>query len=169
MSGGSTRKLVVVEDGLASNGPHIEQLGALDMRFILGAKPGDHAFLFEWVDKTPATRTAEFAGEDGVRHRFRWLNGAPLNDANFGIEVNFIEYREVRPGGRERRFSWVTEQAGRRGQSDGSDARRAGAVAARRRRRGRERDIQHVRRTKATPSGTTSATAGSTCRRCWRT
>jgi len=102
-------KLVVVEDGLASNGPHIEQLRALDMRFILGAKPGDHAFLFEWVDKTPATRTAEFAGEDGVRHRFRWLNGAPLNDANFGIEVNFIEYREVQPGGRERRFSWVTD------------------------------------------------------------
>ena len=29
------------------------------------------------------------AGDDGVRHRFRWLNGVPLNDANFDLEVNF--------------------------------------------------------------------------------
>ena len=102
-------KLVVVEDALASNGPHIELLRKLDMRFVLGAKPGDHAFLFEWVDNTPGTRTAEFAGEDGVRHRFRWLNGAPLNDANFDLEVNFLEYREISAQGRERRFSWVTD------------------------------------------------------------
>ena len=102
-------RLVVVVDALASNGPHIELLGKLDMRFILGAKPGDHAFLFEWVDNTPGTRTAEFAGEDGTRHRFRWLNGAPLNDANFNLEVNFLEYREISAQGRERRFSWVTD------------------------------------------------------------
>ena len=41
------------------------------MRFILGAKPGGRepevrAFLFDWVDNTPGTRAAEFAGEDGV-------------------------------------------------------------------------------------------------------
>jgi len=102
-------KLVVVEDGLASNGPHIELLRALDMRFVLGAKPGDHEFLFEWVDNTPATREAEFVGEDGTRRWFRWLNGAPLNDASFETEVNFLECRETPPGGRERRFSWVTD------------------------------------------------------------
>src|SRR3974377_37579 len=42
-------KLIVVEDGLASNAPHIRELQDLDMHFILGAKPGDHAFLFEQV------------------------------------------------------------------------------------------------------------------------
>ena len=80
----------------------------------LGAKPGGgepevRAFLFDWVDNTPGTRTAEFAGEDGVRHRFRWLNGAPLNDANFDLEVNFLEYWETAPGGKTRHFSWVTD------------------------------------------------------------
>ncbi len=39
-------KLIVVEDGLASNGPHIKHLKELNLRFILGAKPGDHKFLF---------------------------------------------------------------------------------------------------------------------------
>jgi len=90
-------KLVVVEDGLASNGPHIELLRALDMRFVLGAKPGDHEFLFEWVDNTPATREAEFVGEDGTRRWFRWLNGAPLNDASFETEVNFPGAARPRP------------------------------------------------------------------------
>ena len=47
-------KLLVVEDALASNGPHIELLKTLDMRFVLGVKPGDHKHLFEWVDTTAA-------------------------------------------------------------------------------------------------------------------
>ena len=140
-------RLVVVEDALASNGPHIELLGKLDMRFILGAKPGGRepevrAFLFEWVDNTPGTRTAEFAGEDGTRHRFRWLNGAPLNDANFDLEVNFLEYRVISPGGRERRFSWVTDLPV--AEDNLMDLMRAGRARWRLAgRQGRERDLQH--------------------------
>ena len=42
-------KLIVVEDGLASNAPHIRELQELNMHFILGAKPGDHPFLFDEV------------------------------------------------------------------------------------------------------------------------
>jgi len=36
-------KLTIIEDGLASNAPHIETLRSLNMNFILGAKEGDHA------------------------------------------------------------------------------------------------------------------------------
>ncbi len=102
-------RLIVVEDALASNGPHIELLKELDMRFILGAKPGDHEFLFRWVDTTPGTRTFETTDADGTTHRFRYLNGAPLNDANFELEVNFLEYWELKPNGKQRHFSWVTD------------------------------------------------------------
>ena len=41
--------LIVVEDGLASNAPHIRELIDLHMHFLLGAKPGDHEFLFDQV------------------------------------------------------------------------------------------------------------------------
>ena len=102
-------KLMVVEDALASNGPHIELLKALDMRFVLGAKPGDHAHLFQWVEATPQTRTLETVDADGTVHRFRYLNGAPLNDANFELEVNFLEHWERCPNGKEQHFSWVTD------------------------------------------------------------
>ena len=40
---------IVVEDGLCSNGPHMKGLLNHHMHFILGAKPGDHPFLFEKV------------------------------------------------------------------------------------------------------------------------
>ena len=39
-------KTIAVEDALASNGIHIKYLKNKGFRFILGAKPGDHEFLF---------------------------------------------------------------------------------------------------------------------------
>ena len=45
----------------------------------------------------------------GVHHRFRYLNGVPLNDTHFELEVNFLEYWETRPDGKAQHFSWVTD------------------------------------------------------------
>ncbi len=101
-------KLLVVEDALASNGPHIRLLEELDMRYVLGVKPGDHGELFHWVGVTAATRSVEME-KDGARFRFRFLNGVPLNDANFDLEVNFLECQETRADGRILHFSWVTD------------------------------------------------------------
>ena len=98
-------KLIVVEDGLASNGPHL--LKGLDLRFILGAKPGDHKFLFEWVNSAPSVEHQEFTDENDIRHEFRY--GVPLNDTHFDLEVNFLEYWEKRPNGKKQHFSWVTD------------------------------------------------------------
>lgn len=102
-------KCIVVEDALASNGPHIKQLQSLNYRFILGAKPRDHTALFHWVETSEATQTWNHTDEQGVRHRFRYHNAVPLNDTHFDLEVNFIEYWEVRPNGKTQHFSWVTD------------------------------------------------------------
>ena len=37
------------------------------------------------------------------------LNDVPLNDTHFELEVNFLEYWETRPNGREQHFAWVTD------------------------------------------------------------
>ena len=102
-------KLIVVEDGLASNAPHSRHLQALDFRFMLGAKQNDHTFLFDWVDSSEATTETTLTDRQGVRHRFRYLNGAPLNDANFDLEVHFLEYWEHTPDGGVTHFAWVTD------------------------------------------------------------
>ncbi len=121
-------KAIVLQDGLASNGPHIARLRRHGLRFILGAKPGDHALLFASLDASPDTRTARFTDADGTRHDFRYLNGAPVNASHPDIRVNVIEYRETvikrtyiakhhrgpddpthRVEEKQRRFSWVTD------------------------------------------------------------
>ena len=43
-------KAIIVEDALASNGPHITHLKNKGFRYILGAKPGDHERLFRWFE-----------------------------------------------------------------------------------------------------------------------
>jgi hypothetical protein len=101
-------KIIITEDGLASNGPHIRLLKDLNMRFILGVKSTDHTFLFDWVSHS-AVDTLEKTEPDGTRQVYRWLNGAPLNDAQFDLEINFLEYWEQRPDGQQWHFSWVTD------------------------------------------------------------
>lgn len=102
-------KLIVVEDGLASNGPHIQLLKSLNYRFILGAKATDHTFLFDWVEQTKDTRHVEMTTQTGMHYQFRYLNHVPLNDAHFDLEVNFLEVIETTSKGKTQRFSWVTD------------------------------------------------------------
>lgn len=104
-------KLIVVEDGLSSNGPHIRHLNELNLCYILGAKSSDHQYLFDWVDTAKQTRHYQYTDESSTQHRFRFLNGVPLNDANYDLEVNFIEYWETTRSGKTQHFSWVTNCA----------------------------------------------------------
>jgi hypothetical protein len=101
-------KLIVVEDGLSSNAPHIKLLKELDMRFILGAKPDDHKYLFEFV-KAVKCKELEEKTPDGKIHRYRWVENIPLNDANYNCEVNFLEYWEISKDGKEQHLTWVTD------------------------------------------------------------
>jgi hypothetical protein len=104
-------KLIVVEDGLASNAPHIRELQALNMHFILGAKPGDHPFLLDEViaawDKDRVTTISWTEGETLCEISF--INGVPLNESNQDLQVNWLFYAEYGPNGEERKWTWVTD------------------------------------------------------------
>lgn len=105
-------KLIVVEDGLASNGPHIRELIGLKMHFILGAKPGDHEFLFEQLTaafEDDRVTTISWKAED--RHcEISFVNAVPLNESNPDLLVNLLHYVEYGPDGNPWRvFTWVTD------------------------------------------------------------
>lgn len=101
-------KMLIVEDGLASNFPHLSLLDSLKMNYIIGAKPGDHKYLFEWIkDLKPNIHAKEDA--DGTKHTFKYYVDVPLNDANHDYRVNVIEYVETKKSGKELKFSWVTK------------------------------------------------------------
>lgn len=107
-------KVIVVEDALASNGPHIRELQKHDLRFILGVKPGDHKALFSEIEKElkpdgQASNIGYIDKESDVSHQFNFFNGVALNKSNPDLLVNFLEYWQIRPDGKTVSFSWVTD------------------------------------------------------------
>jgi hypothetical protein len=104
--------LIVTEDSLSSNAPHIEMLQDHDLHYILGVKEGDHAFLFNQVAQAEqAGRVTYYEREDaetGAHHRFRFVSDMPLNESNADLRVNFIECWET-INGKVQHFSWVTD------------------------------------------------------------
>jgi hypothetical protein len=101
-------KVIVVEDSLASNHPHLQELKNLDMQFIAGVKQGDHKALFKWVDEQECNYY-EHTTEEVITHRYRYINDAPLNKSHADFKVNFIEYWETNKKGEQQYFCWVTD------------------------------------------------------------
>jgi hypothetical protein len=106
-------KIIITEDALSPNAPHLRDLKKYNLRFILGVKPGDHKFLFEYIEAARLeglTREFEIADPEDpdVTHKFRYINEVPLNKSNLDVEVNFLEYWEIGPK-ETKHFSWVTD------------------------------------------------------------
>ncbi len=40
-------KIIITEDALSANAPHIKELERHDLHYLLSVKPGDHGFLFD--------------------------------------------------------------------------------------------------------------------------
>lgn len=134
--------LIVVEDGLASNAPHIRELQDLGMHFILGAKPGDHTFLFEKLiaayDAGRVT-TLSWKTPGGGLIEVCWTHGLPLNEANPGLLVNFLQYTEFDDDGNPRKtFSSRHRPEDHPPQRAGSGPRRPGSLED------RKRNLQHA-------------------------
>jgi len=116
------KKLIVLEDGLASNAPHLRLLKRLNMRFLLGAKPDDHEHLFDEVSKAEAEgrattlRWVDDTKKEAVQCEIRFVNQLSLNKSNTDLLVNFLQYTEYAlasdgesDGSIRKRFSWVTD------------------------------------------------------------
>lgn len=103
-------KLIVIEDALSPNAPHIHELKKHNLRYILSIKEGDHSYLFNKVKESYAEGSFnEYeCQEKETTHRFRYLNQVPLNELNPDLLQNFIEYWEIAPQ-KTRHFCWVTD------------------------------------------------------------
>jgi hypothetical protein len=105
--------MIITEDALSANAPHIRDLEANDFRFILAVKSGDHEFFYSQIDA--ASRQGEVEELEiqdkknpQVTHEFRFVNQVPLNQSNQDILVNFIAYREISPQ-KTKEFNWITD------------------------------------------------------------
>jgi hypothetical protein len=107
--------VIATGDGLTANAPLIRDLGSHHIRFILGAKPGDHTFLFQQLETGVASGQTQVvtwwdATTKTLQH-FRWLKQVPLNEANPDVFVNVVEYWEIKDNQVTFHGSWVTDLA----------------------------------------------------------
>lgn len=114
-------KIAVLLDGLYGKAPQIRLLRKYGMGFLIGVKKSDHKALFGQIEVDG--ESWETTDKDGVVHRFRWRNGAELNNSHRDLLVNAMTYTEITPahevrkgGGKTRtvdtkfqRFAWVTD------------------------------------------------------------
>lgn len=98
--------IIVLEDSLHANGPHIKLLNSLKMKFILSGR--QYAKDFNYFDKENIHEYG-FSDQNGYQHQFRWVNSVSLNSANPKILVNILDYDEVSPKGKTIKFTWVTD------------------------------------------------------------
>jgi hypothetical protein len=105
--------IIVTEDALSSNAPHIRDLRAAGCHFILGVKEGDHPHLFKQFRQRLEAEQVEIV-EDvdarmGITHGYVFVNGLTLNESNEDVEVNFLQYLEMHEDGQERQWTFVVD------------------------------------------------------------
>jgi len=105
--------IIVVEDALSSNAPHIRDLRAAGCHFILAVKEGDHQHLFEQFRRRLEADEVEIVEDvdasTGLTHGYVFANGLTLNESNQGVEVNFLQYLEMHDDGQERQWTFVVD------------------------------------------------------------
>jgi len=119
--------MIIVEDALSGNAPHIKLLQEQGFSFIIRAKYGSQKSLFnaaqevmmnalskEWKPSDNRETYDEFEKEVIIKNKkgiegYRFFNHLSLNKSNKEIKVNFLEYWEVDENGKEKNFSWVTD------------------------------------------------------------
>jgi hypothetical protein len=93
-----------------SRQPLINTISEAGMHYLLVAKPGDHKYLYEWIEAYDELPGYTFTDERGRQHHYRWQNEVPLNAQEKAVEVNFLEYRLINETGKVTyRNNWVTD------------------------------------------------------------
>jgi Transposase DDE domain len=105
--------VIVTEDALSSNAPHIRDLLAQRSHFILGVKETDHKHLFEqYQQRVEANQVGVVSEEDaatGANCTWMFTNGVSINESNQEVIVNLLVYVEVDAKEVTHTWTWVTD------------------------------------------------------------
>jgi hypothetical protein len=106
--------VILTEDALSSNAPHVRDLLDYHVHFILGAKEGDHKYLFEqYQQRLEANQVGGVYEEDaatGANRSWVFCNGVRLNESNREVLVNLVEFVEIDAAAETTHiWTWVTD------------------------------------------------------------
>lgn len=104
--------VIITEDALSSNAPHIRDLQAARCHFLLGVKRGDHAYLFAQVAQCLEADRGQITGDvdlpPGMTRSYLFLKDLVLNESNPDVRVNFLQCFETTDQ-ETHEWTWVTD------------------------------------------------------------
>jgi|SRR5579884_3046154 len=110
----SRLKIILVEDALFANGPHIRQIEGYGWNYILNVKPDSHKSLekqFAGRRERGDFKELHLTDKQGVKHYFAWTNNLILNDSAIDVSVNYLLYEQTDKDGILTRWTWITNLA----------------------------------------------------------
>ncbi len=103
--------VLLVEDALYANAPHIRQITGYGWSYILSVKPDSHKSLFKQFEgRRQRGQVKQYSETDAavIEHYFEWTNELWLGESACDVKVNFLFYEERKPTGEVKRWTWVT-------------------------------------------------------------
>lgn len=103
--------ILVVEDALHANSPHLRQITGYGWRYIVNVKPDSHQSLFkQFAGRRARGQVKELRRTDerGVEPYFAWTPAVCLNESAADLTVNFLLYEQTAADGQRKRWTWVT-------------------------------------------------------------
>jgi hypothetical protein len=100
---------LIGDDSLFTDSPTITLITSLKMHYLLTCKPGDHKYMFSWLNDFTDWPWTQWQDKQGKTHRYRWRNDGPLMDSEQAPRVNYLEYESLNKGGKVTYHGgWVT-------------------------------------------------------------
>jgi hypothetical protein len=103
--------ILLIEDALYSNAPHLTEILENGWKYILNVKPDSHKSLFkQFEERRQAGEIKELrkTDENGNEQYFGWAKELFLNESAKEIKVNYLWYEETNSKGEVTRWTWIT-------------------------------------------------------------
>ncbi|MDQ3255223.1 MAG: transposase [Acidobacteriota bacterium] len=106
-----TRDILLVEDALYANAPHLRYIQSYGWSYVLNVKPDSHQSLVrQFAGREASGQVSELRRTDafGVEHYFAWTSGLCLCDSAIDVRVNYLLYEQTDKKGQVTRWTWIT-------------------------------------------------------------
>ena len=103
--------VLLVEDALYANAPHLRQITGYGWRFVLNVKPDSHQSLGrQFAGRRESGQVSELrqTNAEGLQHYFAWTSGLCLCESATDVRVNYLLYEQTSTKGVVTRWTWIT-------------------------------------------------------------
>lgn len=103
--------ILLVEDALYANAPHVRQISEYGWSYILTIKPDSHKSLFKQFEgrrHRGQVKSYRETDRQATEHYFEWTNELWLCESACDVRVNVLFYEERKATGEVKKWTWIT-------------------------------------------------------------